>query len=155
VSASSLDADQVETVTGTIPSTGTSLYSYTWQISVNGGDFDHSTECALNSASGQIAGNTVTCTIPGNTLAAGSTYAFVLEVTDSATLTEDAVSLSSSTVSISSQLAAPSAPTVSATKLDVDQVEIVTGTIPSTGTSPFVYSWLVSDNGGGYSAATQ
>jgi hypothetical protein len=155
ISASKLDADQTETITGTIPSTGTSLYAYAWQVSTNGGSFMHTTQCTSNIGSNQIAGNTVTCTIPGNTLAAGNTYAFKLEIVDSATIAEDTVSAASSTVTVSSQLGSPSPPSTSNPKLDVNQAEVVTDTIPSTGTSPYTYNWLVSTNGGvSYSATT-
>ena len=55
------------------------------------------TQCTANIGSNQIAGNTATCTIPGNTLAAGNTYGFKLEIVDSATAPEDTVSAASST----------------------------------------------------------
>src|SRR5208283_361575 len=97
-SAPSIDVNQAETITGTIPSTGTSPYSYSWQISTNGGAYSSSTQCAVNSGSGQIATNTVTCAISGNTLSAGNTYNLKLQVTDSATASESALSPASGTI---------------------------------------------------------
>ena len=154
-SAASLDSDQVETITGTIPSTGTSPYSYTWHLSVNGGAYAGATQCTVNTGSGQIAGNTVTCTVPGGTLSAGNTYNFELEVTDSATAQGSAFSAASNTISVYSQLTAPSTPAISASKLDNDQAETVTSVVPSTGILPYSYVWLISVNNGAYSAATQ
>jgi hypothetical protein len=154
-SASNLDVDQVETITGTIPSTGTSPYSYSWQISVDGGTYTSATQCAQNTGSNQISNNAVACTVPGNTLTAGDTYNFELEAADSATTQESASSSPSITINAYTQLTAPSAPTVSSPKLDRDQLEAMTGTMPSTGTSPYTYNWLVSTNGGSsYSLTT-
>jgi hypothetical protein len=155
VSASLIDADQTESITSTIPSTGTPPYSYAWQISTNGGAFMHSTQCATNTGSNQIAGTPVTCTIPANTLAAGNSYGFKLELLDSATVAEDVVSAASNTVTVSSKLTAPAAPTLSAQKIDTDQVETVTGSIPSTGAPQYGYAWLVSINNAAYAPATQ
>ena len=154
VSATALDSDQLLTVSGTVPSTGTSPYSWTWMVSVNGATPVAATQCATDSGSGASAGATVTCTIPGGTLSAG-TYAFALEVTDSASAAETAESLAAPTVTVAPALTAPSAPAVSATALDVDQPLTVTGSIPSTGTATYTWQWLVSVNGGSLALATQ
>ncbi len=69
MSATALDSDQTLTVTGTIPTTGTSPYAWEWWISVNGGTYVVTTQCAVNSGTGASAGATVTCDIPGSTLA--------------------------------------------------------------------------------------
>ncbi len=154
-SAPILDVNQAESVTGTMPSTGTPPYSYTWLVSANGGTYSTATQCTANTGSNQNSGNTVTCSISGNTLSSGSTYNFELQVSDSATISESVISPASNSISVSSQLTAPSAPTIFASKLDADQPESVTALIPSTGTSPYSYSWLVSVNSGNYVSATQ
>ena len=155
VSATVLDVNQALTVAGTIPSTGTSTYSWQWLVSVNGGSYVATTHCAVNSGSGAAAGAAATCTNAANTLTVGNTYAFELQVTDSAMLPEVAISPASSTVTVSSALTAPAKPTVSATALDLDQALTVSGTIPSTGSPTYSWQWLVSINGGGYGSATQ
>jgi hypothetical protein len=153
ISAAKIDADQAEILTATIPSSGASTYSYAWHISVNGGSYSGTTECAVNTGSGQIAGNTVTCSIPGNTLSAGNNYNFEIEVTDSSTASEGVFSDPSGTITVSLPLIAPAAPLALEPLLDVDETEAVTATLPSTGTSPFFYSWLFSDNGGLFGTA--
>ena len=155
VSSTSLDVDQSLTVTGSIPTSGTAPYSWQWLVSVNGVAYTDSAFCAINSGSGASAGATVTCSIAGNTLTAGDMYAFELKVTDSASAPEVSTSPASPTVSVATQLTSPGAPSVSATALDNDQVLTVTGTIPTSGTAPFAWQWLVSVNGGGFGDATQ
>ncbi len=155
VSAAALDVNQAETVTGTIPSTGTATYSWTWLVSVGDAAYADASQCAANSGTGAAAGATETCVIAAATLTAGTTYSFELEVTDSATVAETATSPASPTVTVSSALSAPAAPTVSATALDLNQAETVTGTIPSSGTPSYAWTWLVSVNAGAYGTATQ
>ena len=147
ISANNLDQYEIETINGIIPSTGTSPYSYTWHISINSGAYSGATQCTANSGSGQIAGNLITCTIPRNTLSGGNFYNFAFEVTDSATAQESAFSASYNTITVVSPAVANS-PAVSATSLDADQTEIVTGVMPSTGTAPYTYNWLITDNNG-------
>ncbi len=154
-SATALDADQALTVTGKLPSTGTPTYAWQWLISVNGGAYVDATQCLVNSGSGASVGATETCTVAGNLLTAGATYSFELKVTDSASTPQMQASLASATVTVSSALSGPATPAVSATALDVDQVLTVTGAIPSTGTSPYSWQWMVSVNGGAYADATQ
>ncbi|MGA8543346.1 MAG: hypothetical protein WB947_07425, partial [Thermoplasmata archaeon] len=155
VSATALDSDQTLTVTGTIPTTGTSPYAWEWLISVDGGSYSLATQCATDSGTGASGGATVTCTITGGTLTPGDTYAFELEVADSASTPETQTSLASSTVTVATALTPPGTPSVSSTALDVNQALTVTGTIPTTGTSPYAWEWLVSVNGGSYGLATQ
>jgi hypothetical protein len=155
VSATAIDADQALTVKGILPSTGSPSYSWTWWVSENGGSYTTTSECAVNSGTGGSAGATVMCSIASNGLSSGSTYAFELQVTDSATAPETQTSAASPTVTVSSSLTAAGAPSVSATSLDVDQTLTVTGTIPSSGTAPYSWTWLVSANGGSYGTATQ
>ncbi len=50
-------------------------------------------------------------------------------------------------------LTAPGQPTVSATVLDSDQVLSVQDSVPTTGSAPFEYEWLVSVNGGVFGKA--
>ncbi len=154
VSATALDGDQALTVTGTIPSTGTPSYAWTWLVSVNGGSFAAATQCAVDGGTGASGGAIVTCAISGGTLVTGDYYAFELQVTDGASSGETQTSSASSTVTVATSLTSPAAPSVSATSLDVDQALTATGTIPSTGTAPYAWSWLVSVNGGSFSSAS-
>ena len=127
----SLDVDQALTVSGTIPSSGVPPYAWTWLQSVNGGSATPTSLCSINSGSGASGGSPVTCAIPGDSLVAGDTYAFELQVTDSATAAMTQTSPDSSTVSVASALTSPAAPTISATALDVDQTLTVSVT-PTT-----------------------
>ena len=49
LSANIIDADQVETLTSVLPSTGTGTYTYTWHMSTNGGGYSGATQCTTNS----------------------------------------------------------------------------------------------------------
>ena len=155
VSASFLDVDQALTLTGAVPSTGTPTYSWQWLVSVNGGAYAAATQCSTNSGSGANAGDAETCDVAASTLTVGDTYAFELQVTDSATLAETQTSPYSSTVTVNSALEAPAAPSTSVTLLDVNQALTVTGTMPTTGTPTYSWQWMISVNGGGYAPATQ
>jgi hypothetical protein len=155
VSAQDLDVDQAETVNGVMPSTGTSPFSYSWLVSEDGGAYASAAQCAANSGTGQASGNTVTCAIAGNALEVGHAYLYELQVTDSASLPEFTTSVASPSVSVASQLIAPDAPTFASSPIDSDEPEAVNGTIPTTGTSPYTYNWLVSEDGGAYAQATQ
>lgn len=150
VSAAKLDVDQVLTVQGTIPSTGTSTYSWQWQVSVNGAAYVSATQCAANSGSGAIGGAAATCSIAGSTLVAGDTYAFKLQVTDSATTAETMTSAASSTVTVASKLTVPAKPTVAT----VTTTQTVTGVIPSSGTSTYSWQWWVNIGGAGFVKST-
>ena len=154
VSATVLDIDQALTVTATIPFTGTSPYSWQWLVSINGGTYAVAIQCAVNSGTGADPGS-VACSVAASTLKMGDTYGFKLQVTDSAATSETQTSSASSVVTVSSALTAPVAPTLTAAKLDVNQVLAVAGVIPSTGTSPYAWQWLVSIDGAAYVAATQ
>ena len=112
------------------------------------------TQCATNSGTGQASGNTVTCSIVGGILASGQNYLFELKVSDSASTPEIVTSSASPTVAVASQLTPAATPVVSASKLNVNQAETITGVIPSTGTSTYSYNWYESVNGGAYSATT-
>jgi len=154
-SASTLDVDQGLTVTGVIPSTGTPSYSWQWLVSIDGGSYVPATECAVDSGSGASGGATETCGIAAGVLTTGDTYAFELNVTDSASLAETATSPASSAVAVASSLAAPVAPVPSVASLETNQTLTVTGTIPSTGTPKYSWQWLVSVDGGTFVPATQ
>ena len=155
VSAAALDADQALTATGTLPTTGTSDYSWQWLVSVNGGVYVKAIQCTSSNGTGAKGGDTETCSVAANTLTVGDTYAFELEVTDNATVPETATSASSPTVTVSSALTAPAAPTASATKLDVNQALTVTGKTPTSGSPTYSWQWLVSINGAAYADASQ
>lgn len=91
--------DQIETVTSTIPTTGTPTYSWQWLVEVDGASvYSATTLCAVNSGSGASAGATETCTISAGTLIPTDTYSFELQVTDSAS--ETAASSASPTVTV-------------------------------------------------------
>ena len=66
---------------------------------------------------------------------------FELEVVDSATAQESTFSPASTTITVLA--AVVNTPIPSATSLDVDQAETITGIMPSTGVSPYTYDWLV------------
>jgi len=153
VSATALDVNQALAVTGTVPSTGTSSYSWQWLVSVNTGAYATTTLCTVSSGTGASGGAVETCSVPASTLTVGNSYAFELRVTDSATVAETQTSTGSSPVVVGSALTAAATPTVSAAKLDTDQTLTVSGTIPSTGTGPYQYEWLFS-TGGAYAKAT-
>jgi len=92
---------QTLSVTGTIPSTGTSTYSWQWYVSFDGGAFVKATtgagycSAASDKGSGASAGALpYPCSI---TSPAEGTYVFELQVTDSATTPEIATSASSVT----------------------------------------------------------
>jgi hypothetical protein len=126
VSAASLYYEnQTETVTGTIPSTGTPTYSWQWLVQVNGaGGYSDSTLCTVNSGPGAKSGDTETCSIPAGTpskpLTPGNLYSFELQVTDSASETTTS----------------PASPTV--TVLGLDQSFTIVGS-PSTTTIGSLY----------------
>lgn len=139
-STTSLDPNQPLTVTGTIPSTGTPTYSWQWRISVGGKAYGNAIECGASaSGSGGSGGAQETCTIPGSTLAANTSYAFELRVTDNASAPDSRTSAASATVRTSSVLSAgtPSPGTVT---LDSGQAVTLTAK-PSGGTSPYHYQW--------------
>ena len=156
VSAPLLDNDQVETISGTVSSTGTSPYSYVWQRSVDGGPYAVATMCDQNSGAGQVGGAVVTCTIePSNALPAGQVPNFELQVRDGSSTPEGVQSAASVNILVALPLTAPAAPTVSAQQINSNQAETINGIIPSTGTSPYSYNWLVSTDSLAYVAATQ
>ncbi|MCW6159896.1 MAG: hypothetical protein LVQ95_02290, partial [Candidatus Micrarchaeales archaeon] len=130
-SNSVIDSGQSSTLTVAAPTTGTPPYYYQWYSGA-------SATCTSDSA---VAGQT------GLTYSASptsSTYYCVRE-TDSAT-TNEIVYTGTTQVAVNSALTAPSAPTVSNTLLDVDQSETVSGTIPSTGTSPYTQGTTTHSN---------
>ncbi|MCI4353380.1 MAG: hypothetical protein L3K14_08400, partial [Thermoplasmata archaeon] len=147
VSATKLDVNQLLTVTGDIPVTGTSTYTWQWLTSVNGGGYASSTQCAVNSGSGASRGATKTCSIAANTLTVGNTYAFELQVSDTATTPETATSVASSTVTVSAALVA-AAVTPGSPTYDVGQTATLTSH-PSLGTTPYSYQWYSSATGTG------
>jgi hypothetical protein len=110
-SAASVDANQELTLTAEIPTTGTPTYSFQWLVSVDGGPFGDATQCGVNQGSGAIAGATETCSISPQTLTAGDTYAFELQVTDSSVTPDTRTSLATATITV--QAAAPASPAAS------------------------------------------
>jgi hypothetical protein len=125
------------------PSGGTVPYSYQWYLGTGSGACMGT---ALGKGSTQSTG----------ALASG-VYRYCYVVMDSSQATGGHESSSSAwiTVTVNSAFLAPGTPTVTATKLDVNQVLAVGGLIPTTGTSTYSWQWLVSINGAAYVAATQ
>jgi hypothetical protein len=155
VNRPALDVDQTLTVSGTIPFTGTSPYAWEWWVSEDGNPAVPATQCAHNSGTGATGGSTVNCIISGNKLAAGHQYTFSLGVTDSATSAESMGSPASNIVTVSSALGKASKPGVSATKLDLNQTLTVSSNLPTSGTGPYSWTWLVSVNDGADTNAVQ
>ncbi len=154
VSAAKLDADQALTVNGIIPSTGTSPYSWQWLYSVNGGSFSSANSvCSTASGTSASAGATVTCSVPASTLGS-NTYAFELQVSDSAITPETSVSSASSTVTVNPTLSAPGAAIPSPSVIDVGQSVTVTASAASGGTSPYTYTLLADFNSASSYATT-
>ena len=133
VSATSLNAGQALTVTDSVPTTGTSPFSWLWLVSVNGGAYSTATQCATNSGTGASAGATETCSISANTLAAGSTYTFEFQVTDSLLATK--TSTTSPTVIVSSsQVTQPFVATFNNVNGGSQQTITISGCSPSPST---------------------
>ncbi|MDA4137044.1 MAG: hypothetical protein OK449_08655 [Thaumarchaeota archaeon] len=154
---SALDSDQALTVTSPpITFAGNPPYAWQWLVSVNGGTYVPASQCTANSGTGAASEDVETCSVSADTLTAGDTYSFELNVTDSSLppVPQTTTPQPSSTVTVFSPLAVPSTPTVSATMLGVGQELIVSGTIPD-GTPTYAWQWLVSVNGGPYAPATQ
>jgi len=156
VGATALDFGQALSVAGKTPLTGISPYSWQWLVEVDGaGGYVAATECSVSNGTGAPSDQVEVCIVAGGSLAAGFSYTFELEVTDSASVPETMNSAASTSVVVSSVLVAPATPTTSATTLDVDQPLTITGTLPSTGTGPYFWEWLVSIDGGTYAEASQ
>ncbi len=153
-SASALDRNQALTVTSTLTATGTAPYSWEWLMSVDDAAWTEATVCAVSSGSSSTAG-TVTCAVAASTLTAGDSYAFELSVTDSASAHETTTSVSPATVSVASALGAGARPTVNRPALDENQALTVKSHLPTTGTAPYAWTWLVSKDGGAFAKATQ
>jgi hypothetical protein len=154
---SALDSDQALTITSPpLTFAGNPPYAWQWLVSVNSGTYVPASQCTANSGTGAAAEDVETCAVPAGTLTAGDTYSFELNVPDSSLPPQPQTStpLPSSTVTVFSPLAMPSAPSVSATSLDVGQELLVSGTVPN-GTPTLAWQWLVSVNGASYVPATQ
>jgi hypothetical protein len=152
VSEISLDLNQTLAANSTLPSTGTSPYSWIWLVSVNGGAYAAATLCATNSGSGASPGANEICTVAPNSLTGGDTYNFELEVTDSAGTPETVASPPSPTVTASSM---PSAgvPTPVSASIDLGQTIVLTGA-PSGGTTPLSWQWYDPASSGVCSATS-
>ena len=148
VSATHLDRNQTLTVSGVIPSGGTSPYHWQWQQSVNGSAYANSTLCIPSSGSTPNSGTTVSCVFPASVLSPNTTYSFQLVVTDSSATPETTTSPASPTVTVYTALVV-FRPVISASRVDQNQFSAV-GEEVTTGTSPYTFQWLVSVNGGGY-----
>ncbi len=153
-----LDANQSETITGSMPASGTPPYSYRWMVSANNGTYTNATQCSVGSGSDQATSSMVTCYIKPGALAPKSTYSFELHVVESTNATNNATSPASQQIAVAGPLATPQAPSVSSSQIDQLQGVNVTGMVPSGGTPPYSYQWLVSVSGvddGAYLPATQ
>ncbi|MGA2874448.1 MAG: hypothetical protein ABSE82_02805, partial [Nitrososphaerales archaeon] len=148
LSAATIDVNQAETVGGTIPSTGTSPYSWTWMVSINAGGYSTATQCATNSGTGASANAAETCSISASTLTAGNTYNFELKVTDTAGAI--VTSSASATLTVHSALIAP---VISVSPITIDSGQSSTLSTPTSfsgGTSTYTCQWLAKAPGGSY-----
>jgi hypothetical protein len=139
VSATALDVDQVLTVAGVIPSAGTAPYQYEWLYSTGSG-YSKATMCGTPSGSSASAG-AVSCSILAGALTVGDTYAFELQVTDSAVSPETRLSISSTTVAVNLALVAGT-PTPTSPALDSGQPITLTAS-PSGGSGAYTYQWYL------------
>ncbi len=152
-----LDLGQTPTVVAaTLPADlgGTGAVSYSWLVAWNGNGFVAATSSQCTTPAGPASGGlTVDCSV-GLTAAPG-TYAYEVELTDSATSPQTAVSAAAGPVAVAAALEPPEAPTASAALLDVDQGLNVSGAMPSTGTPGYSWTWLVSVSGVPFQPATE
>jgi trimeric autotransporter adhesin len=132
VAPQTIDTGQAAILTAS-PSGGSGTYSsYAWY---------------LTSCTGTVLGTSASLTTASLT----STTSYCVEVSDSLGGTAQGTA----TVTVNTGLAVHTAPTPSASSIRPDQALSVTGIIPSTGTAPYSWTWMVSINGGGYATATQ
>ena len=138
----SIDSGQSITLKAT-PSGGSGTYTYRWYSGSTS-----NTCTALGSPVPEATAATYSASPTTTTY-----YCYV--VTDSATVPETQTSVGSLVVNVNSALTVPSAPTVSATAVNVNQAVSITVTLPSTGTPPYSWQWLVLIGSDPYSNATQ
>ncbi len=157
VSTATIDQGQTPpAATDTLPAAlgGSGTVTYTWMVSFNAGAYAMATATQCATPSGTASdGEVVNCVI--GVAASVGTYAYELQLKDSATTPVTTISLASSVATVNTTLTTTVAPTPSVTTLDADQAMTVTGTIPSTGTPTYSWQWLISVNGGTYVATTQ
>ncbi|MCI4360029.1 MAG: hypothetical protein L3J95_06440, partial [Thermoplasmata archaeon] len=127
-SAPTIDNGQSITLTAN-PSGGTLPYSYKWYSGTTAG--------GCTGLGTLISGATASTYSASPTT---STY-YCYTVTDA---TPTTVTSTADLLTVNSALAAPAAPTVGATALDVNQALTVTGNVPSTGTASYEWEWLYS-----------
>jgi hypothetical protein len=139
VNETTLDANQTLTAQSTLSYSGTPLYNWTWLVSVNGGPYVATTQCAINSGTGARPSIQENCSIAPNTLTGGDTYNFELQESDGAGVAEVATSAASPTVTVSPMLSA-AAPTPATPTIDVGQTLLVTNAAAG-GTSPLSWQW--------------
>ncbi|MCW6159897.1 MAG: hypothetical protein LVQ95_02295 [Candidatus Micrarchaeales archaeon] len=114
-----------------------------------------------NITGGHQQGSNVIISAPGgsNTISfpasTTGTFSYNAIVTDLGTSAPYVFNSATNTISINTALTAASTPLASATSLDIDQSMTVNSVLPTSGTSPYTYNWLVSVGGGPYGQATQ
>lgn len=128
---------------------GTSTYTCQWLQEAPGGGSYNSLGSTFSCSTGSTSYTSST-----GTLSTTGTWSFELQVTDSAGVHETVTS-GSVTVTVNSAMTQPGAPTTSAPEVDQGQWLNITGTIPSTGTGPYAWQWLISVDGGSYVGMTQ
>ena len=143
VSVTSMSVGNTLTVSSTLPDTGEPPYSWTWEVSVNGGSLVDTTQCSVNSGTGASANTIETCQIVGNTLTEGDTYAFALQLQDSVPSTMQ----SSSSPTVTVQGLTPGAITPSSPVIDSGQSVTLTAH-PSGGTPSYTYQWYTAASSG-------
>lgn len=139
VSAVNLDSDQVLNVTDKTPTSGTAPFQWEWLVSVNSGAFTEATACGAYQGSSAANNTAEPCSIPAGQLTASDYYQFEFSVNDSTGT--NFVSANSPTVSVYPPLTV-SAPTVSATLLDLGQSTTLTPHA-SGGTPALTVTWYV------------
>ncbi len=121
------------------PSGGTAPYTYQW--------YSGGTAAACTAGTAPISGAQARTYTASPT--SGTYYCYVATDAKSAASTSPAME-----VTVNSALLAPPAPSLNASVLDADQPLEVTANLPTTGTAPFAWRWLVSVSGGAFANAT-
>lgn len=154
VSATALDTDQALDVQTSLPSTGTPDYGWLWLVSENGGALVSAISVCPSTynGGGGTASEVEPCDAEATWLDPGQTYAFALQVSDSAG--ETVTSPTSSVVATYSPLQLTQTPAVSATLLDRNQPLTVTENLPTTGAPTYSWTWQISVDSGPYQSTS-
>ncbi len=130
---STVDNGQVEDMYTQAATTGTGPWTYNFIIAYSGNDMI----LAISSSSSNAFAYTTTIT---------GTFVANVFVTDAANTPETTNSVYSSSFTVNSVLAVPSAPALSASLVDNGQVENMYVPAATTGTGPWTYNFVVSNS---------